>query len=226
MCNFISQNQFFLPLAVRYFRGALLVFLLPRTGHADDRGVHDPASTFIPSPCSTSRPWRTALAPGRSSAAGDGTSTTGWHQASTHAQVDPHEAAQAGAVVERFLARLVGQVESVLHEQHAKHPLKPHWWDSHFLRWGNKAPDHGMILVTALRNMWHLAGRRSCWKPLAAMARVCSFMPPSTHPPVSRQTSFSVAFGRSTSTAARKSMDITGYRIAGLRHSSRCSVAR
>jgi len=39
-------------------------------------------------------------------------------------QVDAHEAAKTGTVVQRFFARLAGQVEPVLHEQHAQHPFK------------------------------------------------------------------------------------------------------
>jgi hypothetical protein len=41
------------------------------------------------------------------------------------AQVDAHEAAQSGAVQQRFLARLIGQVEPVLHEVHPQHALQP-----------------------------------------------------------------------------------------------------
>jgi len=51
------------------------------------------------------------------------------------AQVDAHEAAQARAVVKRFLARLVGQVEPVLHEQHAQHALQPNRRATAFPLW-------------------------------------------------------------------------------------------
>jgi hypothetical protein len=40
-------------------------------------------------------------------------------------EVDAHEAAQAGAVVQRFFAGLVGQVEPVLDEVDAQHALQP-----------------------------------------------------------------------------------------------------
>ena len=39
-------------------------------------------------------------------------------------QVDAYEAAQAGAVIQRLFAGLVSQIEPVLHEQHAQHPLQ------------------------------------------------------------------------------------------------------
>jgi hypothetical protein len=40
-------------------------------------------------------------------------------------KVDAHEAAQTGAVVQSFLAGLVGQVEPVLDEVNAQHALQP-----------------------------------------------------------------------------------------------------
>jgi hypothetical protein len=41
--------------------------------------------------------------------------------------VDARESTQGRAVEQRFLERIVGQVEPVLHEVHAQHALQPYW---------------------------------------------------------------------------------------------------
>ena len=110
-----------------HFGVARFVGILRRAGRSDDGGVHNRAGAQLQPPglqrlADRGKKLLAELVllqqppkPQQRRAVGHALSS----------QVDAHEAAQRGAVEQRFLTRLVGQVEPVLHEVHAQHALQP-----------------------------------------------------------------------------------------------------
>jgi hypothetical protein len=128
MCSFLALVPLLTLARLAHLGIALLVRILRRAGRTDDRCVHDRAGA--------------QLQPSGLQHLADGgeqllaqivvlqqAAKLQQRGAVGHAlapQIDTHEAAQRGAVQQRFFAGLVGQVEPVLHEVHAQHALQPH----------------------------------------------------------------------------------------------------
>jgi hypothetical protein len=127
MCSFLAVVPLLALLGLVHLGVARVVGVLGRTRCTDDGGVHDGAgleleAALLQHLAHLGKQLLAELVFIEQTAELQHRGGVGHRLAP---QVDAHEAAQAGAVVQRFLAGLVGQVEPMLDEVDAQHALQP-----------------------------------------------------------------------------------------------------